>query len=518
MARDEIEVERKYDVDADTPLPSLDGAAGVKRVDPPVVSRLEATYFDTRDLTLVGAGITLRRRVGGADQGWHLKLPAVAGGGDAERRELHLPLARGIRTVPHEFRSLLDGVVSLAGDDNLRAVAKLLTTRTVRVLRGTGGAALAEVCDDTVQARGFRVLSSDNHQSETRWREWEVELVDGDEDLLDDVEALLLEAGARVGEHPSKLRRALGDAAPPPATTPADVDRAEAMPSPRQVVQARITEQARRIIALDPAVRRDSPDAVHQMRVAARRLRSALATYRPMLRTEETEPVREELRHLGRALSHARDLEVLDDRLTELLVHEGWDEHPFRHHLADELRLDREHAHATVLAHLSEQRHETLLARLRDLAEGAPWSDELDWSEVLARVRKDDKRVRRRMRAAAEAESRDDRLRLLHETRKAAKRLRYAAETLKPAFGSDAHRLAKSAKKLQSHLGDVQDAAVSRRRLRESASTAADTGVDSLPAGALWAREEETIEQLQGEVATVWKKSRRKKLRSWLSG
>lgn len=513
MASREVEIERKYDVDPDTALPELHEVDGVAKVERPEAARLEATYFDTRELSLVGAGITLRRRVGGDDQGWHLKLP---GASDSERTELHLPLARGIRTVPHELRSLLRGVAGIADDDTLRAVARLRTTRTTRLLRDADGRALAEVCDDEVEARVFRTVDHDEAR-EHRWREWEVELADGDETVLDAVEQALLAAGATPAEHSSKLRRALGEAAPQPLTTPDDlVDHDRPMPTPREVVQARLTEQAQRVIALDPEVRRDTPDAVHQMRVAARRLRSALATYRPMLRREVTEPLREDLRHLGRLLGEARDLEVLDERLTGLLAEQGWADHPFAGHLTDELRRDRGRALAEVLAGLDDERHQRLLSGLQELAEQAPWSDELDWAEVLRRVRKDDKRLRRRMSRAERTESHRERLHLLHEARKAAKRLRYAAETLVPSHGSDADRLARSAKSLQSHLGDLQDAVVSRERVAGIAGRAEEAGIATFPAGVVWAREDEEIRSLEAEVPETWRTAKRKKRRAWL--
>ncbi len=519
----ELEVERKYDVEPGADLPRLDDVAGVVRVDRPVVGRLEATYFDTRDLTLAGAGITVRRRVGGDDQGWHLKVPGAA---EDERVEMHLPLARAIRTVPKEFRTLLEGVAGL-DDDNLQAVARLRTMRTVRVLRDDEGRPLAEVCDDEVEARAFPVLKTgDRPRPETSWREWEVELVDGDADLLDAVEQELVEAGARPSRHSSKLRRALEALAPWPVTTPdevtdvttpAGVSASGGMPSPREVVGERIAEQSQRIIRLDPAVRRDSPDAVHQMRVAARRLRSALATYRPMLRKKETEPLREELRHLGRVLGDARDLEVLDERLSALVQAEGWEGHPFTAHLAGEVRGDRERAHRDALSEMDSSRHQALLTSLQQLTDSPPWAEELDWDEVLKRVRKDYERARRRMRAADDADSHQERLRLLHETRKAAKRWRYAAETLEPAYGRTAGKLAESATRLQSHLGNLQDARLGRERLGGAAERAEAEGVGTFPAGVLWAREDETMRTLEAEVPRVWRKASRKKRRKWLA-
>src|ERR1700722_16232912 len=92
MAPDEVEqteTERKYDVNAGFVVPDLAGSGGVDSMSPPDVQHLAATYYDTDDLRLIGSRITLRRRTGGDDAGWHIKLPV---GGDT-RRELHFPLA-----------------------------------------------------------------------------------------------------------------------------------------------------------------------------------------------------------------------------------------------------------------------------------------------------------------------------------------------------------------------------------------------------------------------------------------
>src|SRR5674476_553116 len=88
------EVERKFDVDPGALLPDLSGAAVA--VSEGVESQLDATYFDTADTRLARQRITLRRRTGGDDAGWHLKLPA----GQDERTEVRLPLGRATRTVP----------------------------------------------------------------------------------------------------------------------------------------------------------------------------------------------------------------------------------------------------------------------------------------------------------------------------------------------------------------------------------------------------------------------------------
>ena len=90
---DHLETEQKYDADADFVLPKLGSLPdlGGKRLADPKRIYLSATYFDTEDLALIQHKVTLRRRVGGDDEGWHLKLPVRKD----TRQELHAPLGEG---------------------------------------------------------------------------------------------------------------------------------------------------------------------------------------------------------------------------------------------------------------------------------------------------------------------------------------------------------------------------------------------------------------------------------------
>jgi len=194
------EVERKFDADQGAALPDLSGAAG--SVSEPVESQLDATYFDTADGALARHRITLRRRTGGHDAGWHLKLPA----GQDERTEVHLPLGGATAAVPV---ALVREVRAITGDRPLVAVAILHTTRLERRLLDSHGNALATVADDTVHGQR---LTGDTGTM-TTWREVEVELVDGDRALLDVVGDRLRAAGLTPSGSSSKLARVLGDTA-----------------------------------------------------------------------------------------------------------------------------------------------------------------------------------------------------------------------------------------------------------------------------------------------------------------
>ena len=207
-----IETERKYDAAAGFALPDLAGLGGVAAVTGPQTYRLRAIYFDTADFRLLAAKVTLRRRTGGTDAGWHLKLPA---GGDS-RREVHAPLGRGASRVPGRLTELVAG---WTGGQPLHPIARLATTRRVRRLARRDGEVLAEVADDLVvgslpagAAAGPDGPAMPEWREASRWREIEIELVTGSRELLDSAGEALRRAGAAPSAAASKLSRLLASA------------------------------------------------------------------------------------------------------------------------------------------------------------------------------------------------------------------------------------------------------------------------------------------------------------------
>ena len=246
-------------------------------------------YFDTAELALARHGVTLRRRSGGVDDGWHLKVPD----GRDTRTELRIPLDGGSDTVPPE---LLGPVRAFVRDSQLAPVARLSTRRLLYALTGDDSVVLAEVCDDRVHAERLHppVQVQD-------WREWEVELVDGDRSVLDAVEQRLLDAGARPSSSGSKLLRCLGDAVPPAPAAPSRKQLSRG--SAAEVLRAYLAEQVAELHRQDGRLRADLPGSVHKLRIAARRLRAARKSYQPLFEPGSTEALGEELRWLGQALS-----------------------------------------------------------------------------------------------------------------------------------------------------------------------------------------------------------------------
>ena len=201
---DHLEIEQKFDVDAGFMLPDLSGVPGCDSVSPPVTHHLSATYYDTEGNRLAASKITLRRRTGGTDEGWHLKLPSsLLPAGAQSRREIHAPLADGPEgQVPAQLANL---VAEVTAGLPLAPIASLMTERTVRnLLRGPADV-LAEVADDQVTAR-----REGSPAEPLRWREVEVEVPeDAPPEVLAAAAELLLAAGARPGSKGSKLARVL---------------------------------------------------------------------------------------------------------------------------------------------------------------------------------------------------------------------------------------------------------------------------------------------------------------------
>jgi inorganic triphosphatase YgiF len=213
---DHLEIEQKFDADEDFERPDFAAVTAGVTAAAPVLQHLSATYFDTADGRLMAAKITLRRRTGGSDAGWHLKLPA--GGplpddaalpdGVSARREVHEPLecagadGAGATVVPLRLASR---VAEVTGGLPLAPIATLVTERTVVTLASADGTQLAEIADDQVTARRLPATSVEP----LRWREIEVEVPAAAPELQQAVAGRLLAAGARPAGHGSKLARLL---------------------------------------------------------------------------------------------------------------------------------------------------------------------------------------------------------------------------------------------------------------------------------------------------------------------
>jgi CHAD domain-containing protein len=260
------------------------------------------------------------------------------------------------------------------------------------------------------------------------------------------------------------------------------------------VVHARLAEQVAELGRRDSEARRGEPEGVHKARVACRRLRAALATYRPLLQRAVTDPIRVELRWLAHALGDARDVDVTHERLRGMVddLDQALVLGPVRRRIDRAYAPRRAEAHASAREALTSQRYFALREELDRLAAAPPWTAraEVDARDVLpGRLHKDWKRLRKRAQRAEQAADTEVRNHAVHAARRAAKRLRYSAETLRPVWGRDAKAVSKSAKTMASTLGVRQDAVVTMPQLRDLARDAHTAGENAFTYGVLHAEE-----------------------------
>lgn len=491
-----VEIEQKYDVDDVTPVPPLQTLPGVASVDRAVERKLEAEYFDTGDLRLISRRITLRRRTGGNDAGWHLKLPSA----DGARHEYHEPLGQSDDGVP---QSLLRLIRVHLRNEPLRVVARLNTTRTVHNLRSAGDKVLAEFSDDLVHAQALVAEESSRH-----WREWEFELVEGSRELLDASRELLTQAGISPAAHVSKVGKALGGAIPSADPQPKVKRKGPA----GAMLLAYIAEQIHTLLEQDPRVRLDEDGAIHSMRVATRRLRSVLTTYGELLADGETAAfLRGELKLLAKVLGEARDAEVMRERLETMIAGEPVElvMGPVARRVEIELGHDYQRAHGRVLKALDSDRYFELVEKLEKLLAGAELSElgKRPARKVIpALVDSEIARLRQAARNAKAHPAGTGDHPALHETRKDAKRLRYAAEAALPLDYKRASALIDAAHGVQKVLGDHQDSLVTRAMLRKLGAEAFVQGENGFTYGRLHALEEAAALEAENRFHREWKK------------
>ena len=504
------ETERKYEGRPGWAMPQLDGLPRVAATSEPQNQVLRADYYDTDDLRLLRHGITLRRRRGGSDSGWHLKLPV---GGDA-RREIRRPLGRAGQPVPEELARLVR--VYTRGRE-LRPVAKINTRRQVTTLVDAAGDSLAEIAADDISAETLGAATEIS-----QWNEVEVELTGGDRGLLRDTDAWLRREGLRPSARTAKLERALaGPLAEQERRAAGDGRRGQPPAgSAGAVVLDYLRQQTARLQALDPLVRSDEPDSVHQMRVTARRLRSTLQSFGHVIPRPATTELVAGLKWLGVVLGEARDAEVLASRLDRNLR-----ETPAEQVLGPVLARVQGHfapvhaaAREAALAALDSERYFALLDALDELLDSPPLTGAAAQPAGLmlpGEARRAYRRTARRMRRARHAHPGMDADVAYHEARKAAKRARYAGEAVSPALGKQARRFTKQMKQVQTVLGDHQDAVVARGVDRELGVSAHLAGENAFSYGLLYERETERADRLKKKANRVWKHRARPQFRRW---
>ena len=425
-----VEREIKLAVDDCFRLPELPGTPLPRHL-------LTSTYYDTSQYDLAHAGITLRHRVERGKQAWQLKLPLMK-----DRQEIELVDHRP--TPPTMFRDLL---FLHLGRRRLMPVATLRVWRSgVRVRMDR--TPVADVTIDHVSVvKDGAVLH--------RFRELEIEQVNGKDSALPDLERQLRRAGAEDHDGRPKLFRALSLMAPSPEPPP--VSDASVVAH----VKWALARHVRWLLAHDPGARLGrEPESLHQMRVATRQLRAVLRAARPLLVPEWADSLRDELRWLGQLLGPARDLDVqLAYFREESAALDARDRRPLTPFIAH-LEAQRNNAQEVLLNELKSERYLDLVRRLQQAAHEPTAVESTVTLRELAK--QEFTKLRDAIRQAGQAPNNAT----IHETRIKTKRARYAAELAEPTVGRPATRFINKARVVQDVLGMYQDAIQAEAHIR----------------------------------------------------
>jgi CHAD domain-containing protein len=472
-------------------LPSFDDARAGLVADAKLPVVLRSVYYDTEDRRLLAAGITVRRRTRAGATTWDLKVPSAPG--DTSVRS-EVSLADRSAALPARLAEVL---LAWTGGDPLEVVATLRTRRMTWSVVDASGAEVAEVVDDEVeQLDGRRVVA--------RFREVEVE---------------------RRGVGEAYVRRlakrlAKSGASPSPGVKLARVVAVPPVPAARRLrkndpVAALLADALRRatadLLAADVGVRLGEADAIHQLRVATRRMRSDLRAFGTALEPEWGDHLVAELAWLGRSLGAARDAEVVAGRIAVVADDLGSDAEPVVTDLvarsargADEVRLT-----------LADPRYVALVRLLRTSAASPPVAAGGGRAARETAVDVVDAAWRDLERAVRKVRGRGGEDRVWHAVRINAKRARYTAETAVPVVGAEAARLARAAAAVQDVLGTFHDTTMTRLALAEVAADRVDDSAYGVVAGRLIEREAVAADVAKARLGPVWRGKAEPALRRW---
>jgi CHAD domain-containing protein len=502
------EREVKFGADLAFELPDLRQIVGSTKRLPQ--QSLRTAYFDSADLRLWARGITLRHRAGEEEESgkWTLKLPDEAEGAAVERTELTWTGAPDV--PPAEALRVLAGVLRRA---SLQRIVVLDSTRQRLVLRNDQGAELGEIDDDVV------TVAKGTHKGLT-FRQIELEFGDGHSPteptgyMVDAVVKKIRKAGAHV-ERVQKFAKSIGLDGPAAQDSSDQLDRRSTV---RDVVRVSIANGYERLLDHDYRLRLGAGNppahAVHQARVATRRLRSDLKTFSPFLDPVWFRNTSAELKWLGNRLGQVRDADVMAERLDESGTEElrqrlAAQRRDFSAELAEAINGDR---YMSLLGRLHAGSHNPPLyvERQKKGSAHAPGPDDQARDALPELVGRPWQRVQRRVHKAGRKPSDTQ----LHQIRIASKQLRYAAEAAEPVIGKAAARTARRAKDLQTLLGDHHDAVAAEEWFQGVALDG--TGSAGFAAGQLACTTQLQQRQLRGKWRDEWAALAQSKSIRWL--
>lgn len=483
------------------------------RLEPLAAIRLRDTYFDTDRWSVLRAGFALRVRESEAWPEATLKSLERSTEGLAVRREIVQFLADA---NPHETLGdpgpVTERVRALAGRRGLHALFTVETQRERFALSGTGSK--AEIALDS------SIIRTDDG-AQRGLRRVEVELVAGSvAALMPWVRELQVACGLAPSRTP-KFRLGLECAGLEPRELP-DLGPtvADASMDANRFALTMVRREVLAMVALEPATRLgEDPEALHDLRVAARRLETYLRVFRAHLPAAVVN-CRRPLRDMRQTLGRARDVEV---QLAELEKFSGElpeAERPSLEPLRQHLELVRREARAAMLETLDADDTQDLFRRLETgVTEPAPGSSvapdtsamrTISATQLLATLVPE---AFRRVRKGAAQLSLESPSEEFHATRTRVKRLRHVVDCARPLLGGSVKEYRRALQRLQDVLGSLQDSHVASERLRElAAAPPVPLPADTLfLMGRLTERHERTCGRMRRRFPKAWRRARGKR-------
>ncbi|CAN7478883.1 CHAD domain-containing protein [Phenylobacterium sp. LjRoot225] len=410
---------------------------------------LISVYFDTPDLDLQKAGASLRVRESKGQ-----RMQTVKRGDGLAREEHETPIATD---APDPSLGPLPQLLPHGARGELKPAFHVRVTRRQRLVRFAG--AEIELALDQGEVRGGKRVSPIS--------EVELELKSGEPAALFQLARELSQAAPIYLSFASKSQRgqALVADCPLHAHRRARPEIGEDA-TLAEVFQA-IGRSTLTSIAANSELLRERPDAeaVHQLRVAARTLRSALSTFREVVEDQDYDRIKDELRWLAKACDEARNLDVFAEELLAPAV-KAEPSDPGLIALAAAIQAAREHAAADVEQAVGSARFRDLLIEVTGWVETGDWLSQPPSGEAAKPFAQASLQTRRRklLKDGRDLKRQDDAER--HQVRIDAKKLRYAAEGFHGLFGRKATtRFVKALKEVQDELGGLNDLATAETLL-----------------------------------------------------
>jgi CHAD domain-containing protein len=480
---------------------TLDGLV----IEPRPTQQLRDTYLDTEDWRIYRAGFALRMRDASGKNEATLKAFKSAQEDVADRTELSERLRTCTRTALQRLRGPVGSRVhAVAGKQPLQPLFEVHTRRQRFAVREPEGAELGEIALDET------VISRPEGEARTSFQRVEVEALGGArhkplEKLVETLrsECSLDRAGQSKYEIGLKSMGLSPTAAPQFAQAPLD----GSMP-PGEAATATLQQLVAAWFNHEPAARLgDDPEAVHALRVTARRMDAVLALFSPYL-PRSVVSARPKVKGLLRMLGDVRDLDVQLANLLRFQKELSEEEATALEPLSLHLQSERAAARSALLRALDTRNTAAWFERLtKALLKPPPQGTQEPLVAVVpGLIRSRFRKLRKAFRQVGEHAAMED----YHLARRRAKKFRYAIEPVATLYGKPAEDLLRTLKRLQDHLGAQQDAHVAMTRLAALAREPPE-GLPSLTVflmGRFAARHAGAPSDVQRRIEKAWRKLR----------